>query len=62
MQIIRDKKDELVRQREEQDQELEALLNQSDSDGDFPREDSDDEYQDTQELKDKLQKFKQDKV
>ena len=37
---------------------MEALLNQSGDSEDYAREDSDDEYQDTQELKDKLQKFK----
>ena len=44
-------------EREEQDQELEQLLNVSNSDGEYEKDESE-EYQDTEELKSKLKSFK----
>ena len=56
MLVIQNKKAELERQREEQDEELEKLLDQSDS-IEYEKDDSE-EYQDTEELKNKLQMHK----
>lgn len=53
------KKEELVKQREEQDAELQELLNDNKDDGDdHGGEDSDDEYQETEVLRKKLEAFK----